>query len=122
MIAENADGSDMLGNDGRPLEAVARRISLRKHALEIKLIAPLRQERTDRCTIPRRAVENNAFIHNGVRLSEKDSMHQLDADVELIEAWPAIHDSKAAIISAGTVYGVFCPYPPLDPSHVVTFA
>lgn len=122
MIAENADGSEMIGEDGKPIEPVARRISLKKHVLEIKLLAPLRRERTSPCTITLTEAENCAFVHPGVRLSGKDAIRPLDAAMEKVQAWPSVHDSRAAIVSAGVVYGVFCPWPAMDESRVVTFA
>lgn len=122
MIAQKADGSDMMGSDDKPIEPVARRLSRLKAPLtDIKLLAPLRRERQSPCTITGSETENFAFIHDGVRLSAKDSIRTLDAALSKVEAWPGVHDSKSPVVSAGTVYGVFCPYPPLEP-RVVTFA
>jgi hypothetical protein len=120
MIGENADGSQMLGEDGKPIEPVAKRISRPKQPLEIKLLAPLRNDGQSGGTIPIRAIENNAFVHQGVRLSPQDSMRQLDADVALIAAWPEVYDDQAPTICAGRAVGVVS-YPPLE-DWVVNFA
>jgi hypothetical protein len=122
MIAENADGSEMLGEDGKPVEAIAKRISLKKHDLEIKLLAPLRRERTSPCTLTCSDADKNSIVHIGARISAKDSIRALEAAAAKVNAWPSIHDSRAPVVSAGTVYGVFCPFPPMDSTRIVTFA
>lgn len=72
------------------------------------------------CTITRAEVENNAFVHTGARLSEKDSMGALDRAVAKVEAWPSVHDDRAPVISAGKAYGVILCHIPAE--RVVTFA
>jgi hypothetical protein len=123
MIAQNADGSDKYGEDGKPMEAVAYRLSRLKAALtDIKMAMPLHRDRQSPCTITWGETVNSAFVHPGVRLSAKDAIRPLDAAVNKVQAWPSTHDDKAPVISAGKPYGVFCPYPPIDQTRIVTFA
>jgi hypothetical protein len=107
MTAQNADGSEKLGDDLRPLEAVARRLSRLKAPLtDIRLLAPERQERRTTATITRGETENNAFVHEGVRLTAQDSIRSLDASVNKVEAWPHVFDQKNVVIAAGKAHGV----------------
>ncbi|HLK53982.1 MAG TPA: hypothetical protein VKU42_11040 [Candidatus Angelobacter sp.] len=107
MCAEHADGSEMLGEDAKPLEAIAVRLSRIKAPLtDIRLLAPERQERRSTCTITRSETENNAFVHPGVILSAQDSIRTLDAAVNKVEVWPHIFDERNVVIAAGRAHGV----------------
>jgi len=107
MIAENADGSERCGEDGKPLEACAVRLTRLKAPLtDIRLLAPERQERRTTATITRSETENNAFVHEGVRLGPLDSIRALDSATSKVELWPEIHDDRNVVISAGKAHGV----------------
>lgn len=123
MIAENADGSEKLGEDMRPLEACALRLTRLKAPLtDIRLLAPERQPRRTTATITRGETENNAFVHEGVRLGPLDSIRALDAATAKVELWPKIHDKRNTVISAGVAYGVYCPWPPVETEPYLNFA
>jgi hypothetical protein len=114
MCAENADGSEMLGQDGRPMEPVARRLSRRKAALtDIKLLARVKSERPSDCTLSQIDAETNAFAQarfNGsgvpLCLAATDSIAALDRAEDKVKAWPLVHDDRAVVICAGKVHGV----------------
>lgn len=72
------------------------------------------------CTIKRHEVEINAFVHEGVRLTAKDSIASIESALAKVRLWPESHDTKAVMISAGKALGViFCPS---MEERVVTFA
>lgn len=122
MIGENSDGSERLGSDGKPLQAVAKRLNRLKEPLrQIKMMAPMRTAKTSPCTITCSEVEKNAAVREGGTIHAKDSIRALDAAAAKVRVWPEIHDSKAPTVSAGIAFGVFCVYPPVE-DRVVTFA
>jgi hypothetical protein len=91
------------------------------HICGVRLTSLLRSERPSPCTLTKSDAENNAMVHNGARIEENQSIRSLDRAANKVAAWPSVHDSKATVVSAGTVYGVFCPFPPME-ERVVTFA
>lgn len=122
MIGENSDGSERLGSDGKPLQAVAKRLNRLKEPLrQIKMMAPMRTAKTSPCTITCSEVEKNAVVHEGAVIHAKDSIRALDAASAKVKVWPEVHDHKSPTISAGVAIGVFCIYPPAV-ERVVTFA
>jgi hypothetical protein len=115
MCAEDSFGDPIEG-----LQACARRLSRKKQPLtDIKLLNPKRDERNSPCTITRAEMENNAFVHEGARLSAKDSMRALDRAVSKIEAWPEVHDDRNVVISAGRAFGVITQE---IPEQLINFA
>jgi hypothetical protein len=98
---------DSFGDRLEEIEPIARRLSRKKQRLQdIVLLIPARAERTSPCTITRSETENNAFVHEGVRLGPLDSIRALDSATAKVEAWPEIHDDRNIVISAGKAFGV----------------
>lgn len=122
MIGENSDGSERLGSDGKPLQAVAKRLNRLKEPLrQIKMLAPMRTPKTSPCTITCSEVEKNAVVRDGGMIHAKDSIRALDAAAAKVRVWPEIHDHKSPTVSAGVAIGVFCQYPPAEERYI-TFA
>jgi hypothetical protein len=107
MCGENADGSEMLGQDGKPIEAVARRLSRRKAALtDIQLLAPVKSEKRGAASLSSSDTESNAFNQAFKALGDTDSIRQLERATAKYQAWPEVHDDRNVIVCAGKVHGV----------------
>ena len=106
MCGENSDGSKMLGQDGKPLEPIAYRLSRLKAPLtDIRLLALGRPPRQGSATLTFRDAENNAFARVFSALGDTDSIQALERSTSKVEAWPEIHDDRAVVVCAGKVYG-----------------
>jgi hypothetical protein len=107
MCGENSDGSRMIGCDGKPIEAVARRLSrLKASFTDIQLMASAKSERASGCSLSQIDVQNNAFAQAFSALGETDSISALERATAKVGAWPDVHDDRAVVISAGKAYGV----------------
>lgn len=107
MCGENSDGTEMLGQDGKPIEAVARRLSRIKATLtDIQLLAPERNERPSACGLTFSDVQNNGLGAHFRALGSTDSIRALDRAADKVAAWPHVHDDRNVIICAGKVHGV----------------
>jgi hypothetical protein len=107
MCGENADGTEMLGQDGKAIEAVARRLSRLKATLtDIQLLARERNERPSPAGLTFSDVQNNAFGSHFRALGSTDSIRALDRAAEKVAAWPEVHDYRNVIVCAGKVHGV----------------
>ena len=87
-----------------------------------------RNEKPSACTLTRSDMVNNAegaaHPHERRRSRHKaiDQIgNYIDRAMTKVEEWGPTHDEKAAIVSAGVIYGVFCSWPPQE-ERVVTFA
>ena len=121
LCGETNDGHSLIGDDGKVVQPVAIRLSRLKAPLtDIKLLAPQRRDRQSPSSIIVSESENNAFVHEGVRLSPNDAIRPLDRAVEKIDAWPTVYDEKAPVICAGKAYGASA-YPEV-PNYIVSFA
>lgn len=95
--------------------------NIKREIVAVQMKTLERNQGSSACTITRSETENNAFVHEGVKLSAKDSIGALERAIAKIKAWPDVHDERATVISAGKALGVFCPYPKYQ-ERVVTFA
>jgi hypothetical protein len=90
MCGERANGSEMLGQDGKPLEAVARRLSRLKAPLtDIKLLAPAKAERPSNCSLSQVEMRNNAFNEGFSAIAKTANDAKM---VHIVR--PAINDAK----------------------------
>ena len=104
---ENGDGTEMLGQDGKPIEAIARRLSKRKAALtDIQLLERAKSERSGSACLTAADSRNNAFHEAFSALGPSDSIRALERARDKVSAWAHIFDDKAVIICAGKVHGV----------------
>lgn len=107
MCAENSDGSEMLGQDGNPLEAIAYRLTrLKAPFTDIKLMEPERNKRSSPCTLTMSDVQHNGLGQAFSQLGPTDSIRAIERAIGKIEAWPEIHDTRNVVISAGKAHGV----------------
>src|SRR3954471_6093608 len=94
-------GEDSHGNSLDGVQATAMRLSKKKEALrDIKLLHPMRADRTSPCTITMGDAVNNAFAHSGLGLDATDSIRALDRSISKIDAWPEVHDDRNLVISS----------------------
>jgi hypothetical protein len=108
MCGENADGSEMIGQDGQPIEPIARRLSLKKHQLtDIRMLAPVKGDGVVKTALSFADVVNNAFAKAFKVLGGPEiSIRSLQRAEGKVDAWPEIYDEKAVVICAGKVHGV----------------
>lgn len=100
-------GEDSHGNSLDGVEATAYRMSKKKEPLrDIKLLHPMRADRTSPCTITMGDTVNNAFAKSGLGLDATDSIRALDRSISKIDAWPEVHDDQNIVICAGKIHGV----------------
>jgi hypothetical protein len=105
MCGENADGSIMFGQDGKPIQPVARRLSKLKHALsDIQLLAPARRGQGFQATLTFADIYHNAMAKAFDVLGGPEiSIRTLNRAEAKVHAWPEIHDDRAVMICAGRV-------------------
>lgn len=101
----------------------------RYQVVGIRLTELERNERSSPCTITCSESHTNAVgaatsrLRRYARNEQGQIMREkignyIDRAMSKVEAWPATHDTKAPVISAGKALGVFCPYPPMEERHV----
>jgi hypothetical protein len=128
---------EMLGEtlSGDSIENVypsAVRISRKKAKLaDIRLMALERNEKPSACTLKMSDMVNNGIGaanpqlrkmgREGGRVSTLKIGNYIDRAMSKVEAWPEAHDTRNTVISAGTAFGVFCPWPVVA-ERVLTFS
>jgi hypothetical protein len=105
------------------LKASSLLLTRKKERLtDIKLMHPERAKDSSPCTLTLSDMQHNALGKAFNYLGPTDSIRAIERASAKVDAWPAEHDDRAAVISGGKAYGVFCPWPPNKDLQLVNFA